>query len=448
MSSAAVTINEIAWMGTTISANDEWIELYNNGTDDVSLEGWTITDEKNLEISLDGTIQTGQYAVLERTNDDTVEGTAFLTYSGALINEGATLVLRRADGISIEDQIAGGENWINIGGDNVTKETAQYTDSGWTTASPTPGYAIANYSEDVDEEPVAQITTSVSNTSTDKAFIELHLPNVSLSLSLDIPDIAYVHQPVLFSVTPSGLGDGILNSLQYQWNFGDVSISTNKNPTHSFSEAGEFVVTVYASYARHEQVARKTITVLPVSFSLARNSDGDILVHNKAKYEVDISQYTIKGNSSLVFPHRSILLPNATLTIHKEKLKSEPHTNVSLYDQENSLVASLSHASYSDVVVPLVHVVDNDTVVAPTPVAPQEEISESDGAFLFKDEVVLSGVTTSEPIKVVGTEKPSIQYDATVIESSERIPDNTLPYLGLFGVLSVGMFAVFAGRIH
>ncbi|MEZ4195085.1 MAG: hypothetical protein R3B53_01670 [Candidatus Paceibacterota bacterium] len=28
---AAVTINEVAWMGDSTSANHEWIELYNSG---------------------------------------------------------------------------------------------------------------------------------------------------------------------------------------------------------------------------------------------------------------------------------------------------------------------------------------------------------------------------------------------------------------------------------
>ena len=42
---AAVVINEIAWMGTVSSANDEWLELYNDGTEEVSLDGWIIVSQ-------------------------------------------------------------------------------------------------------------------------------------------------------------------------------------------------------------------------------------------------------------------------------------------------------------------------------------------------------------------------------------------------------------------
>ena len=37
-----VVISEIAWMGTTASDDDEWIELHNNTRSDFDLTGWTL----------------------------------------------------------------------------------------------------------------------------------------------------------------------------------------------------------------------------------------------------------------------------------------------------------------------------------------------------------------------------------------------------------------------
>lgn len=135
----AVLTNEIAWMGTNVSSNNEWLELFNNGSTSVSVNGWVLGDGASLVIPLSGTIGAWAYVVLERTDDSTVPGmTAFLTYTGALSNDGRTLTLYRADG-GIEDQVVGGTGWKNIGGDNTTKFTAQRTATGWMTASPTPG---------------------------------------------------------------------------------------------------------------------------------------------------------------------------------------------------------------------------------------------------------------------------------------------------------------------
>jgi len=127
---ANVSISEVAWMGSHESANHEWIELFNSG-ESISVEGWTLGDGGNLTITLSGTIPANTYAVLERNRSDegSTSVTPFLNYAGALVNSGATLTLLRADG-SVADQVSGGENWQNIGGDNTTKDTAQYTSSG------------------------------------------------------------------------------------------------------------------------------------------------------------------------------------------------------------------------------------------------------------------------------------------------------------------------------
>ena len=112
----AVTINEVSWMGGTDSANHEWIELFNDSGSSVDVSGWELSDGMNLSIDLTGTIGANDYAVLERSSDASAPGTAFLIYTGALVNTGATLKLRRDDG-GLEDQVAGGEDWKQVGGD-------------------------------------------------------------------------------------------------------------------------------------------------------------------------------------------------------------------------------------------------------------------------------------------------------------------------------------------
>ncbi|MCA9360455.1 lamin tail domain-containing protein, partial [Candidatus Kaiserbacteria bacterium] len=239
---AAVSISEVAWMGSSASANHEWIELHNDGSaQDVS--GWTLSDGVNLSIDLTGTISQNSYAVLERTSEDSAPGTAFLVYTGALVNTGATLRLTRSDG-SLVDQVSGGTDWESIGGDNATKETAQYTSSGWVTAAPTPGAGLnwtveEDTSEDDDTETLNQEdlkkTSTVSTRKTKSSSAEtvrLILPDVSLKLVVDAQSLGYVNQPISFSVKPSGIGDTLIDSLQYEWNFGDGLTSDQKEPTH------------------------------------------------------------------------------------------------------------------------------------------------------------------------------------------------------------------------
>ena len=60
-----VVINEIAWMGTSESANDEWMELYNTGGEDVSLEGWVLeASDGTPQINLTGSVSAGGFFLL------------------------------------------------------------------------------------------------------------------------------------------------------------------------------------------------------------------------------------------------------------------------------------------------------------------------------------------------------------------------------------------------
>ena len=108
-----VVINEIAWMGTAFSYNDEWLELYNPGTHAVDLTGWTLTDGDDLTITLTSTIPAQSYYLLERTNDDSVPGViGDQTYAGSLSNEGETLSLTD-DATVLSDAVPCSSGWFS-----------------------------------------------------------------------------------------------------------------------------------------------------------------------------------------------------------------------------------------------------------------------------------------------------------------------------------------------
>jgi hypothetical protein len=90
-----VIINEIAWAGTTGSAADEWIELYNNTGASVDLTGWTLNATSGTpSISLSGIIPANGYFLLERTDDTATSVTADLFFTGAIANGGDSFFLR------------------------------------------------------------------------------------------------------------------------------------------------------------------------------------------------------------------------------------------------------------------------------------------------------------------------------------------------------------------
>lgn len=120
--SSQVVINEIAWMGTTVSSSDEWIELYNAGNLAHGLAGWTLTAADGTpNIILSGFIPAGGYMLLERTDDGSVPGIAAdLIYTGALGNTFEKLRLKDS-GSAVVDETPDGTSWA--AGDNTDRAT-------------------------------------------------------------------------------------------------------------------------------------------------------------------------------------------------------------------------------------------------------------------------------------------------------------------------------------
>lgn len=108
-----ILINEIAWMGTIASSDDEWVELHNPGTSAIDLTGWRlIADDGSPDITLSGTIPAGGYYVLERGSDNVVQSiTADLIFSGALDDVDEILRLRAPNGTIVDTANSDGGTW-------------------------------------------------------------------------------------------------------------------------------------------------------------------------------------------------------------------------------------------------------------------------------------------------------------------------------------------------
>ncbi|MDP3052530.1 MAG: lamin tail domain-containing protein [bacterium] len=132
-----IIINEVAWMGTANSANDEWIELKNISGAELNLSGHQLIDQgEQIKITFENgdKIPTGGFYLLERTDDNSVPNiSADKIYTGGLsnTNEG----LRLFDGqCNLIDEVLANPSWP--AGDNVSKQTMERkNDLSWQTSA-------------------------------------------------------------------------------------------------------------------------------------------------------------------------------------------------------------------------------------------------------------------------------------------------------------------------
>ncbi|MEK7192053.1 MAG: lamin tail domain-containing protein [Patescibacteria group bacterium] len=124
-------INEVAWMGSANSSNDEWIELKNNSYLEIDISNYQLIDkEEKIKVNLSGKLSGGGFYLLERTDDNSIPKVdADQIYSGALENAGEGL--RLFDGnCNLIDEVFASPDWP--AGDNNYKWTmARAADFSW-----------------------------------------------------------------------------------------------------------------------------------------------------------------------------------------------------------------------------------------------------------------------------------------------------------------------------
>ena len=146
-----VVINELAWMGTSTSTANEWIELYNTTGSSISLSGWTLASSDGTpSISLTGSIGAYGYYLCERTDDNSVPGiTADKIYTGAMGDGGELMTLKDGSNNTIDTANQAGA-WFagsTTGRSSMSRidvNISGTTSSNWFTATTSYGSGIGN----------------------------------------------------------------------------------------------------------------------------------------------------------------------------------------------------------------------------------------------------------------------------------------------------------------
>lgn len=133
-----VILNEVSWMGTLDSANNEWLEIKNISGFPVNLAGWQIIDkDRQIKIIFGNGlspifIPAGSLFLLERTDDNSLPFIAAdLVYTGALNNANESLYLF-SENCGLEDEVSASPDWP-AGNANEKKTMERNPDFGWHT---------------------------------------------------------------------------------------------------------------------------------------------------------------------------------------------------------------------------------------------------------------------------------------------------------------------------
>lgn len=450
---ATVVINEIAWMGTTASANAEWIELYNTGGTAVDLTGWhLIALSGSPSITLASSIDANGYFLLERTSANNLSGvTADQVYSGALVNTGTTLTLTDASGNTV-DQVVGGSNWANVGGDNVSKDTAQRTDSGWETAAPTPravNVGVSSSSSTTDDSSntnttpsndssdttsTTTITTTTTN-STGGPTTFLPIPTLRIVTSGDRTisanaDVAFT--AVVYDENGNKRDDAIVS-----WSFGDGMQKTGASVCHSYYDTGEYVAIVHATTSDGgDASAQIIVTVKDANIKITSVSTRGITLANNSDRTLDLSLWRLSsGGQEFKIPDNTEILANHTILFPAQVIELPNADSAELLYPSGEVAAS--YPLDTDVQLSS-SVTSTNTVQAVDPPVVNKTIISGKSNIQKNDEAVIAPAAPTKSVGAAGAALPfafstsSENAKATTTQSSNIAHSPwTLGFLGV-----------------
>ncbi|MFH1170992.1 MAG: lamin tail domain-containing protein [bacterium] len=236
-----VVINELMWMGSSMSSSDEWIELRNTTTQQIDLAGWRLARLSNgnevamLTIS-SGTIPAGGYFVI--ANDPAA--TSRLAVDAQLVDSSMsivnsklqitlydaanTLVDRADDGVGapLAGDYQSGAAWKSMERNPFGADGTQKTS--WHTASASVGF---------DDQLKEYGTPGAENSNTPPSIV------VNAPTSATVSETAYFDASD--TTDPEG---GVVTIL---WNFGDGGTASGMTAEHTYTSAGTYHVVTTAS---------------------------------------------------------------------------------------------------------------------------------------------------------------------------------------------------------
>lgn len=314
---AAILITEVMYNPDGSDSGNEWIELYNAGSETVTLtagsSGWKINDgsNHNLVDPADGdgrgslVVAPGAVFVIASNPSQFMASHAgsytVIKSAISLPNSSATLsFLNNAGGV--QDTVSY-ESSLGAADDGNSLHRSGNT---FVAGSPTPGTMTESPPSTVQQ----QTTSTVESQS---AVVQASAASGSvvptMSVEIEYSGFAYVGVGTLFEAQAySANGTPLISGVRYVWNFGDGSTAEGKRVFHTFSYPGTYIVLVSAGYNFSSSIARITVVTADAYVALFSEGDGSLLVRNTGSQEVDVGLWSVReGEHIFTIPEQTYI---------------------------------------------------------------------------------------------------------------------------------------------
>ncbi|MFA6386661.1 MAG: hypothetical protein WCW04_02750 [Candidatus Paceibacterota bacterium] len=427
---AEVIFNEIAWMGNSSNINAEWIEL--KGEKGTDLSNWTISGSVSITIPEGKRINENGFFLLGRQPVDKKITYTYIpdfipdyTYNGTLPNSSGNLILKNSSGVN-KDSIS----WLESERKNYqTKQ--RINDSGWNYADPTPNDTNSGVSDDnSSEENIVEETNDTITTTTNEPKI------YKIATKIIAPKIVTAGVPFTIDHSTTGLNKEKIILGKFVWNFGDgmqKQLSLSDPFSYGYDYPGEYVITLsyYDSIfdINPDAMDRLIIKVIPsgvIISSVGTYADPFVEIENNSSYEMSLNKWIMKGYvHSFLIPEGMVILPN-------KKLKFSPKITGFDFNDLNSI-----------------SIIDTSGQVFATYPTKKTYSNKNYSNSNSQNNIVKADIVKSDQAAGIANSPDVINLNdlgASAGSADNGLNNKTLVYLGLAGIIAIGLLSIFLIR--
>ncbi len=323
---AQIVINEI--MYDSPGADDDWVEIYNAGSESVTIVtgsvngSWRFVDSSAhtlRPITGGNVLASGDYAVI--TSDASKFTMDWPSFSGKLFESSFSLT-NTSNTISIKDGSGNvtdpAVSYASTQGAKGDGNSLQRSGTIWVVATPTPGTINSQTQTNASSTNDQPVSSSGSDTNSSSSFSS-HYESVGVSnykapekllVTMGRNRLTTIGSPTEFEAE-SNIAEG---RVLYSWSFGDGAMREGKRVEHVYDFPGDYIVVLNAYHADDSSVSRSTIKVIDPKLSIEEANNSFIKIKNNSKYEVNLYGWELSyGGFVFKFPVDTIILPGASI---------------------------------------------------------------------------------------------------------------------------------------
>ncbi len=470
---AQVEITEIMYSLEGPDDPYEWVEIYNNGSNEIDISEWRFNDGDNHKFVISeekggqGSLVLASFSYAIIADDANTFISKYSSFSGTVIdtvmslnNTFDTLQIKDVAGVIVSEKLY----YSSVGADG-DGNSLQKVNSSWCAGVPTPGGVNINVCADSSDDD--------SPASGDDGDTQEQEPPATYSDTMSswaeeskISAYAGVRKRVVVAgastqfMGQSRAADGEpLQFARYIWSFGDGAREEGKDITHTYYYPGEYVVVLNTASGGYAAMDRVSVEVISADIAISNVSFDDpsfIEIYNKTSYELDLSQWKLKvgkqkftiSQDTFIKPKKKIIFP-AQVT----KLSIKKGDEISFLYPSGDIVTS--HSAKEDLPTPTNKTSNNTQTAQPASDYVEEKVVVKNTANQKEEEKLavagsFGGVAKSAVARSYGEVKeelitPNTAQAANVLSEARSQKENKDDGLfwGIMGVSLVSLIAIY-----